>query len=427
MANRVVVGSQWGDEGKAKIVDFLTEYADLVIRFQGGANAGHTVIVDGKKFIFHLIPAGIMSPGKTCVIGNGVVFEPAQFITELEEMRNQGIYYEGRIFISKRASVVMPYHKFMDQLRETRRGAGKIGTTGRGIGPAYADKAARTGIRIGDLLSPVDLKDKIEASLDEKNELLVKVYNEKPFDAAALTEEFLRFGETLRPYAIDSSTFINKAIKDGKRLLFEGAQGTVLDIDHGTYPFVTSSNTIAAAACTGSGIGPTKIDEVIGVSKAYTTRVGNGPFPTEFDPELGERIRKIGGEFGATTGRPRRCGWFDAVILRKAAMLNGLDSMAITKLDVLDTLEQIKICTAYKIDGKVTDEFPDSIAELERVEPIYEIVDGWKEDTTQIKDLDRLPAKARDYLKRLSNLVGCSISIVSVGPDRHQTMLTKKF
>lgn len=427
MANRVVVGSQWGDEGKAKIVDFLTEYADFVIRFQGGANAGHTVIVDGKKFVFHLIPAGIMSPGKICVIGNGVVFEPAQFVQELEDLKKQGIDATGRIFLSKRASLVMPYHKFLDQLRETRRGAGKIGTTGRGIGPAYADKAARTGIRIGDLLAPADLRAKIAESLDEKNALITKVYNEKPFDVDAITEEFIKFGEFLRPYTVDASTMLNKAIKDGKRLLFEGAQGTVLDIDHGTYPFVTSSNTIAGAACTGSGIGPTKIDEVIGVSKAYTTRVGNGPFPTEFDPELGERIRQIGGEFGATTGRPRRCGWFDAVILRKAVMLNGLDSMAITKLDVLDSLETIKICTAYKLDGKVTYEFPDSIAELERVEPIYEIVDGWKEDTTKIKDMDKLPAKAKDYLKRLSHLVDCSISMVSVGPDRAQTMLTKKF
>jgi adenylosuccinate synthase len=427
MANRVIVGSQWGDEGKAKVVDYLTEYTDYVIRFQGGANAGHTVIVGDRKFIFHLIPAGIMHEGKICVVGNGVVFEPAQFIQELKDLDAQGIHYANRIFISKRASLVMPYHKLMDTARERMKGAGKIGTTGRGIGPAYADKVSRVGIRVIDLLSPNDLRERIRSNLEEKNALFTKIYNEKPFDPEQMIDEYLRHGEALKGYIADTSTLINRALKEGKRLLFEGAQGTVLDIDHGTYPYVTSSNTVAAAACTGTGIGPTKIDEVIGVVKAYTTRVGNGPFPTEFDEAMGERIRKIGNEFGATTGRPRRCGWFDAVIVRRSADLNGLCSMAITKLDVLDSLDRIKICTAYKLDGRMLSEFPDSIDELNRVEPVYEEVQGWQSKTTGITDYGKLPAKARDYLERLSDLVEVPISMVSVGPDRNQTITTVKF
>ncbi len=427
MANRVVVGSQWGDEGKAKIVDYLTEFTDYVIRFQGGANAGHTVIVGDRKFIFHLIPAGIMHEDKICVIGNGVVFEPSQFIQELSDLDTQGISYKGRLFISKRASLVMPYHKLLDQAKEKAKGAGKIGTTGRGIGPAYADKVSRVGIRVMDLLTPSDLRDKIRSNLEEKNEILTKIYNEKPFDADKMTDDYLKYGEALKSYITDTTTLVNKALKAGKRLLFEGAQGTILDIDHGTYPFVTSSNTIAAAACTGIGIGPTKINEVIGVVKAYTTRVGNGPFPTEFDEAMGERIRKIGGEFGATTGRPRRCGWFDAVIVKRSADLNGLGSMAITKLDVLDSLDRIKICTSYKLDGKTFMDFPDSIDELNHVEPIYEEVQGWQCKTTDIKEYSKLPAKAKDYLNRLSDLVEVPISMVSVGPDRNQTMTTVRF
>jgi adenylosuccinate synthase len=427
MSNRVIVGCQWGDEGKAKVVDYLTEYTDLVIRFQGGANAGHTVIVGDRKFIFHLIPAGIMHEKKICVVGNGVVFEPAQFIQELKDLSLQGIRYDGRIFISKRASLVMPYHKLLDQAREKAKGAGKIGTTGRGIGPAYADKVSRVGIRVIDLLSPKDLREKIISNLAEKNELLVKIYSEKPFDPEQMIREYLGYGETLKGYIADTSSLLNRALKEGKRLLFEGAQGTVLDIDHGTYPFVTSSNTIAAAACTGTGIGPTKIDEVIGVVKAYTTRVGNGPFPTEFDEAMGERVRKIGNEFGATTVRPRRCGWFDAVIVKRSADLNGLGSMAITKLDVLDSLDRIKICTAYKLDGKKLTEFPDSIDELDRVEPVYEEVPGWQSKTAEIRDYGKLPANAKDYLERLSDLVEVPISMVSVGPDRSQTITTVKF
>ncbi|MBL8028630.1 MAG: adenylosuccinate synthase [Fibrobacteres bacterium] len=427
MANRVVVGAQWGDEGKAKIVDFLTDYADVVVRFQGGANAGHTVIVDGKKFVFHLIPAGIMHSDKVCVIGNGVVFEPQQFLNELDELAEQGMKFDKRLFISKRAILVMPYHKKLDLAREKSMGASKIGTTGRGIGPAYADKASRTAIRVMDLLNPVKFRERLREVVAEKNNMLVKLYGEVPYDADKLADETLALGEKLKPYIADTTAIVNKALKDKKRLLFEGAQGTILDIDHGSYPYVTSSNTVAAAACTGSGIGPTRIDEVIGVVKAYTTRVGNGPFPTEFDEEMGTRIRTVGGEFGATTGRPRRCGWFDAVLLRRAADLNGLTSLAITKMDVLDAVDIIKICVGYELDGVKMTEFPDSLEELERVKPVYEEMPGWMSETKDIKEYSKLPEKAKKYLKRLSDLVEVPTSIISVGPDRNQTILIANF
>ncbi|OGS33766.1 MAG: adenylosuccinate synthase, partial [Elusimicrobia bacterium RIFOXYB2_FULL_49_7] len=333
MANRIVIGTQWGDEGKAKIVDFLTQDSDMVIRFQGGANAGHTVIVNGSKFIFHLIPAGIMHPGKVCIIGNGVVLDPAQLIQEIDELKAKGIEVKGRLFISRRANLVMPYHKSLDQLRETKLAGGKIGTTGRGIGPAYIDKVARCAIRLGDLLSEKELTERVTVNLEEKNELIVKIYGGTPFDPKTVIQEYLEYGKRLADFAADTSGMLNRAIRENKNLLFEGAQGTILDVDHGTYPFVTSSNTVSAAACTGSGVGPTAIDEVIGVVKAYTTRVGNGPFPTELDEVLGAKVREMGGEYGATTGRPRRCGWFDMVVLKNAIGLNGLSSVAVTKLD----------------------------------------------------------------------------------------------
>ncbi len=427
MANRVVVGAQWGDEGKAKIVDFLTNYADMVIRFQGGANAGHTVIVNGEKFVFHLIPAGIMHPDKICIIGNGVVFEPQQFLSEIDEVLQKGFSIKDRLFISKRAILVMPYHKQLDLAKEKAKGANKIGTTGRGIGPAYADKVSRTAVRVADLLNPSVFRKKLEEIVKEKNDLFVKIYNEPPCDHIKLADEFLAMGERLKPLMADTTEMANRALKAGKRLLFEGAQGTVLDIDHGTYPFVTSSNTIAAAACTGTGIGPTKIDEVIGVVKAYTTRVGNGPFPTEFDEALGNKIRTIGGEFGATTGRPRRCGWFDAVLVKRAADLNGLTSLAITKMDVLDSMEKIKVCVGYECCGSVIEQFPDTIEELESVRPIYKEVDGWLTETKEIREYSKLPEKARKYLELLSKLVDVPISIVSVGPDRSQTILNAAF
>jgi adenylosuccinate synthase len=425
MANRVIVGTQWGDEGKAKIVDYLTAESDYVVRFQGGANAGHTVLIDGDQFIFHLIPAGIMRPDKICVIGNGVVFEPVQFIQELKELKEKGIDYKGRIFLSNRASLVMPYHKLLDNLREKKAAGGKIGTTGRGIGPAYVDKVGRVGIRVGDLFDKAALNERIKNNLAEKNELIVKVFGEKPFDADELTEEFLKYGEVLKEYVTDTSALLNKVIREGRSLLFEGAQGTNLDVDHGTYPFVTSSNTVAAAACTGSGIGPNKIDEIIGITKAYTTRVGNGPLPTEFDKAMGDRVRQLGGEFGATTGRPRRCGWFDGVVLKRAADLNGLTTLAITKLDVLDSLEKISLCTAYRLNGKPLDGFPHNTDDLDRVEPVYEEVDGWQADTKDIRSYDDLPEKAKKYLKRLSEIVGVPISMVSVGPERKQTIMVK--
>ena len=424
MPNRVVVGTQWGDEGKAKIVDFLTSFSEVVIRFQGGANAGHTVIADGKKFIFHLIPAGILHPDKICVIGNGVVLDPEQLIKEIAELKEKGVSVRGRLFISRRASLVMPYHKSLDQLKEKKLAGGKIGTTGRGIGPAYIDKVARCGIRLGDLFAPAGLKDLIERNLGEKNELLAKIYGEKPFDAVEMTRQYAEYGRALSEYAADASALLMDAIRKGKSLLFEGAQGTILDVDHGTYPFVTSSNTVSAAACTGSGVGPTVIDEVIGVVKAYTTRVGNGPFPTEMEGPLGDRVRKIGDEFGATTGRPRRCGWFDMVVLKNAVNLNGLSSIAVTKLDVLDTLESINVCVAYDVDGKRLTGFPDTIAELDRVKPVYETLEGWKQKTGGIRKYGDLPDKAKRYLEYLSRLAGVPISIVSVGPDREETFTT---
>lgn len=424
MANRVVIGTQWGDEGKAKIVDFLTRFSDYVIRFQGGANAGHTVIADGRKFIFHLIPAGIMHSDKICVIGNGVVLDPAQLIREISELKEKGISVQGRLFISRRAGLVMPYHKTLDQLKEAKLGGGKIGTTGRGIGPAYMDKVARSGIRLGDLFDARELKELLVRNLEEKNEILQKLYGDKPLDAEAIAREYGEYGEKLAEYATDTSVLLNRAIREGKSLLFEGAQGTILDVDHGTYPFVTSSNTVSAAACTGSGVGPTAIDEVIGVVKAYTTRVGNGPFPTELDQAMGDKVREMGGEFGATTGRPRRCGWFDMVVLRNAIRLNGLSSMAVTKLDVLDTMDSIKVCTAYRLDGKRVEEFPDSIAALNRAEPVYEDLPGWKSKTGGIRCFEDLPSRAKAYLRFLSEKAGIPISIVSVGPDREETFTT---
>ena len=347
MSNRVVVGAQWGDEGKAKIVDFLTEEADLVIRFQGGANAGHTVEVGDQKFIFHLIPAGIMHPGKQCVIGNGVVLDPAQVLHEIEEVQAKGFDLDGRLWIAENAQVVLPYHKVLDQLKEKAAGAAAIGTTGRGIGPAYYDKVNRSGIRVGDMLEENVLREKLNKQVAAHNEVIVKMYGAEPLSADAIFADYRALAKRIAPYVADTVAIINSALKQGKRLIFEGAQGTVLDVDHGTYPFVTSSNTVAAAACIGSGVGPTAVNQVIGVVKAYTTRVGNGPFPTEETGAIGKELRLIGHEYGATTGRERRCGWFDAVLVRRAAMVNGLTHLAITKMDVMDGFDEIKVCTAY--------------------------------------------------------------------------------
>jgi adenylosuccinate synthase len=423
MPNRVVVGAQWGDEGKAKIVDFLTEEADLVIRFQGGANAGHTVEVGDQKFIFHLIPAGIMHPGKQCVIGNGVVLDPAQVLNEVDEVRAKGFDLDGRLWIAENAQVVLPYHKVLDQLKEKAAGKAAIGTTGRGIGPAYYDKVNRTGIRVGDLLEAASLKEKLDRHVAAHNEVIVKMYGGQPLSASAIYAEYLELGKRLAPYVADTVAIVNSALKQKKRLIFEGAQGTVLDVDHGTYPFVTSSNTVAAAACIGSGVGPTAVDQVIGVVKAYTTRVGNGPFPTEELGAIGKELRLIGHEYGATTGRERRCGWFDAVLVRRAAMVNGLTHLAITKMDVMDNFDEIQVCTHYELDGRRMDNFPSQISAVERVKPVYETLPGWKSPTVEIREWKDLPENARKYLKRLADLLEVPIGIISLGPKRHQTVM----
>jgi adenylosuccinate synthase len=422
MSVRIVVGSQWGDEAKAKIVDYLAADADYIVRFQGGANAGHTVIANGTEFIFHLIPSGIMHPDKICIIGNGVVLDPSALMDEISELRKSGIEVDGRLFISQKAHLVMPYHKLLDQASEKHKGHNSIGTTGRGIGPAYRDKAARVGIRIVDLLNKEVFAEKLERNIIEANEILTKIYGYEPLNINEIIENFMEFDRKIDPYVKDISLILHDAIKAGKSILFEGAQGALLDIDHGTYPYVTSSNTVAGAACIGTGIGPTCIDEVIGVMKAYTTRVGNGPFPTEFDDEFAQTIRNIGGEYGATTGRPRRCGWFDGVIGGYSARINGLSSLAVTKLDVLDTLEEIKICTSYKYKNRVLTNFPVDINVLQSIIPVYETHPGWMKPTSTIKRYEDLPPNAKSYISRISEIVETPVAYISVGSDRVQTI-----
>ncbi len=422
MSVKIVVGSQWGDEAKAKIVDYLAIDADYVVRFQGGANAGHTVIVDGNEFIFHLIPAGIMYPDKTCVIGNGVVLDPSALMDEISGLKERGVDVDGRLFISQKAHLVMPYHKLLDQASEKHKGKNSIGTTGRGIGPAYRDKAARVGIRIVDLLNRDVFIEKLTYNVREANEILTKIYGYEPLNIEEIADAFFEFDRKIDPYVKDISVLLHDAVKAGKNILFEGAQGALLDIDHGTYPYVTSSNTIAGAACIGTGIGPTWINDVIGVMKAYTTRVGNGPFPTEFDDEFARTIRDIGGEYGATTGRPRRCGWFDGIIGRYAARINGLSSLAVTKLDVLDSLPEIKICVGYRYGDRVLDNFPADISVLASVEPVYETHKGWMQSTRDIRRFKDLPANARAYLERIAECVETPLTYVSIGSDRAQTI-----
>jgi adenylosuccinate synthase len=423
MPNAVVVGTQWGDEGKAKVIDYLSKFCDVVIRFHGGANAGHTVIADGRKFIFHLVPSGIMYPDKICVVSNGVVFDIEQFLKEVDELQSKNIEVKGRLFVSDLAHLVMPYHKLQDAASESAMGGRKIGTTGRGIGPAYADKASRTGIRVGDLADWDSFTAKLARNFDEKKRLLA--FYKQPFglDLGEITETYREFRQRMLSLIADTGDLLYKAAQGGKSLLFEGAQGTFLDIDHGTYPFVTSSNTIAGAACTGAGVGPSLINHVIGIVKAYTTRVGNGPFPTELTNALGERIRTVGGEFGATTGRPRRCGWFDSGLLRRSAQLNGLTRLALTKLDVLSDLDEIQICTHYEIDGARVDLYPTNIETASRAVPKYETMPGWKTDLSECKKLSDLPPKAIAYVKRLQSLCyNIPLLLVSVGPDRTQTI-----
>ncbi|GAB7023292.1 adenylosuccinate synthase [Salidesulfovibrio brasiliensis] len=423
MANIVVFGSQWGDEGKGKIVDMLAEKASAIVRFQGGNNAGHTLVVDGEKCILHLIPSGVLHPGKKCLIGNGVVLDPKVFCEEIDKLAERGLDVSpGRMMISKKTQVIMPYHCVMDSAREsTKSDKKKIGTTGRGIGPCYEDKMHRCGIRAADFQNKDLLREKIGKALEEKNVLLKHLYGMEPLDADAVFDEVLPYAERLVPYLGDVSTEIQKINRKGGMVLFEGAQGTHLDIDHGTYPFVTSSNTVTANAATGSGSSPRDLDRIIAIVKAYTTRVGGGPFPTELFDEVGNYLQENGGEFGATTGRRRRCGWLDLVVLRESVRLNGPTELAITKLDVLSGLKELKICTGYKYQDQIIEYPPQEQNGMAYVEPVYETLPGWDEDITAAKSWDDLPLNARKYLERIQELTGVTVGFVSVGPDREQT------
>jgi len=423
MANIVIVGAQWGDEGKGKLVDLLTERADLVVRFQGGNNAGHTLVVRGEKTVLHLIPSGVLHRGKTCVIGNGVVIDPAVLLGEIRGLKDRGFLKNDRqLRISDRAHVILPFHKEVDGLREdARSGEAKIGTTRRGIGPTYEQKIRRSGIRMGDFVHEATFRDLLALNLAEANEEIVRLGGEA-LDFDATFAEYWKCAQQLRRYVEDTTKLLHDMASKRARILFEGAQGTLLDVDHGTYPFVTSSNAIAGGACTGAGVGPTFIDAVIGISKAYTTRVGAGPFPTELDDELGEDLRRKGGEFGATTGRPRRCGWLDMVVLRHAVRVNGLTSIALTKLDVLAGLDSIKICTSYRLEGEILDTVPGRRGALERVQPVFETLPGFSEDIDAMKTWDELPANARAYVRRVEQLAGVPVSLLSVGPGRAQTI-----
>jgi adenylosuccinate synthase len=422
----VVVGTQWGDEGKGKVIDLFTEFCDVVVRFQGGNNAGHTLVVGGEKFIFHLIPSGILHENKRCVIGNGVVIDPAVLIQEIDALRERGYFArDSQLLISEEAHLIMPYHRRIDVARERGHGRDRIGTTGRGIGPAYEDKVGRCGIRVADLLDDRVFEKKLESTLLQKNFILTDFLDDEPCSREEILEQYRAFRSRIEPFVANTSVFLSEALREGQRVLFEGAQGCLLDVDHGTYPFVTSSNTVAGHAAVGSGIGPTYIDYVLGVSKAYTTRVGEGPFPTELKDEIGDTIRQRGGEYGATTGRPRRCGWFDAVILNHAVRLNGLDGLVITKLDVLDQVETIKVCTGYRCDGRVLTAVPANLEMLKQCEPIYQEFDGWLEDTRGARSFSNLPLKAQDYIKRLEALTKTPVVVVSVGSDREETIIIK--
>ncbi|MCB9218500.1 MAG: adenylosuccinate synthase [Ignavibacteriales bacterium] len=420
MSVSIVVGSQWGDEGKGKIVDLLSSKFDIVARYQGGANAGHTIQIGDKKYIFHLIPSGILHENVICVIGNGVVIEPQALLDEIDMLEKNGINIEGRLFISHNAHLIMPYHKLLDSINE--KGTQKIGTTGRGIGPSYIDKYARRGIRIADLLNKETLKEKIRKNLEEKNNLLTKMYDRDELDVEAIIDECIKFDERIDKYITDTSAYLNDAILNKKSVLLEGAQGALLDVDHGTYPYVTSSNPTSGGACTGTGIPPTKISEIIGIVKAYTTRVGLGPFPTELFDEDGEKLGRIGAEFGATTGRPRRCGWFDAFLVNYSRKINGIERVVITKLDVLGYFDEIKVCTGYEMNGKKLKYFPTSEAELNAAKPIYETMKGWKQDISNARSYDELPQEAKEYLTFISEKCGFEIKYISVGPKRSQTI-----
>jgi len=423
MANIVIVGAQWGDEGKGKVVDIYTEYAADVVRYQGGNNAGHTLVVGNEKTVLHLIPSGILHEGKRCIIGNGVVLDPKVFLTEIENLKKKGYLKDDRqLVVDGNVHIIMPYHKAIDIAREKKSGDKKIGTTGRGIGPTYEDKIGRRGIRLADLVKPEVFARKLREVLPEKNFLLEKFLGEPALDEAAILAEYGGYARQLENYLGCASSLLNQSIKQQRNILFEGAQGSLLDVDHGTYPYVTSSSTIAGGACTGSGIGPRFIDAVIGISKAYCTRFGEGPFPTELNDAMGEKLRQIGQEFGATTGRPRRTGWFDAVALREAVRTNGMTGLAITKLDVLNDLESVKLCTAYSYRGQMLEEFPRDFEVLRECKPVYEELEGWRCDLSGAKRLEDLPAPARIYLQKLEAVTGCPVVLVSIGPRRDQTI-----
>jgi len=425
MSNIVIVGAQWGDEGKGKVVDFLSEKADVIARYQGGNNAGHTVVIKNEKFILHLIPSGILRKGKTCIIGNGVVVDPASLIEEIEKLKGRGVKVDKNLLLSKNAHLIMPYHMAIDRESERCRGNKNIGTTGRGIGPAYADKMARRGIKVVDLLHPSTFREKLSVNLPDINFLLEKRYRVSGFKIEDICRAYMGYAKKLAAHIADTDIIINEMISQKRNVLFEGAQGTLLDIDHGTYPYVTSSNSVAGGACTGLGIGPTKISKVLGIAKAYTTRVGSGPFPTEIKDALGEEIREKGGEYGATTGRPRRCGWLDIVVLRHAARINGLTGVAVTKLDVLDGIKTLKICTSYKHKGKIYNEFPKEISIIEGCTPLYEEVKGWSTSTVGITDFGKLPHAAKAYIRKIQSLLGVEIQLISTGQKRDEIIQIK--
>ncbi len=426
MANVAIIGAQWGDEGKGKIVDLFTHDADIIVRFQGGNNAGHTLVVDGKKTVLHLVPSGALHPGKLCVIGNGVVVDPEVLLKEIAGLKQNGwLLDDASLRISEEAHLIMPYHKAIDQARERLRGEGMIGTTGRGIGPAYEDKVARIGIRFIDLLEEETFQEKLRRNIEEKNIYLKAILKEKALDFNKIHDRYSGYREKLKTYVTDTGLLLDREMRAGKRVLFEGAQRTLLDVDHGTYPFVTSSNTVAGGVSSGTGVGPRHIHQVIGISKAYTTRVGSGPFPTELHGSEGEILKREGIEFGATTGRPRRCGWFDAVAVRHAVRISGITGLALTKLDVLTGFKKIPICVAYRYDGKLHEEFPASIRAMQSAQPILEEMDGWDTPLTAVRRFSDLPANAQKYVRRIEKILETEVILVSVGPDREQTVMLK--
>jgi adenylosuccinate synthase len=426
MANVVVVGAQWGDEGKGKVVDIYTEFADDVVRYQGGNNAGHTLVVGEEKVVLHLIPSGVLHAGKRCIIGNGVVLDPEVFIREITNLKAAGrLQDDSCLLLSESLHVIMPYHKRIDIAREAQSGDKKIGTTGRGIGPTYEDKIGRRGIRLMDLINKDQFARKLKEQLPEKNFILEKMLGESPLTFEEIFEQYNGYADILRRYVADTTLVLHRDVQGGKKILFEGAQGTMLDVDHGTYPFVTSSSTCAGGACTGTGVSPRDIHEIIGISKAYITRVGSGPFPTELLDATGEQLRATGHEFGATTGRPRRCGWFDVLVAKYAVRVNGLTGIALTKLDVLDEFATIKVCTAYSCNGEILDELPSNLDLFEKCRPVYEELPGWQTDISKIRNFADLPENARNYVKRLEQLSGCPIVMVSVGPRRDETIILR--